>query len=119
MVAPAKRRVEISYISLEKVAPSQTLILAHCSGNHGSQTEYFTSAEMDWTVVSAACLFFLSLKGLETIYQPLEEHISMCNIVCEFSLYYTSKCKVNLAGIRVKAVKQRNIKQIAHAEDAL
>lgn len=49
-------------------------------------------------------------------------HLSATRRTCidapEFSVYYTSKCKVNLAGICVKAVKHRNIKQIAHAEDA-
>ncbi len=41
----------------------------------------------------------------------------MCNTAWEFSFYYTLNCKVNLAGIRVKAVKRRNMKQIAHAEE--
>lgn len=43
----------------------------------------------------------------------------MCNMAWEFSFYYTLNCKVNLAGNCVKAVKRGNMKQIAHAVDAV
>lgn len=94
--------------------PSPTLILTLYSGSSGFQM-CFTSTEQDWTAVSAACLFFPAPEGWKTIYQLPEEHVSMCNIAWEFSFYYTLNCKVNLAGIRVKAVKHGNMKQIAHA----
>lgn len=85
----------------------------------GFRRLYFTAAEQDWTAIFAACLFFPSPEGWETIYQLPEEHVSMCNTAWEFSFYYTLNCKVNLAGFRVKAVKRGNMKQIAHAEDVV
>lgn len=41
----------------------------------------------------------------------------MLNTAGEFTSYYTLNCKVNLEGICVKAVKQGNMKQTAHAEN--
>lgn len=102
----------------------------------GFTCSHFTSAEqgLDGGVFSLPRLLFPpttdqppapppppppSPEGYETIYQLPEEHVSMCSTAWEFSFYYTLNCKVNLAGIRVKAVKRTNMKQIAHAEDAV
>lgn len=86
---------------------------------YGSSAFQTVVLYLHWTAVSAACLFFPYPEGSKTIYQlPEEQRIDVQHSL-GMQLYYTLNCKVNLAGICVRAVKRGNMKQIAHTQDAV
>lgn len=87
--------------------PRPALRLAHLSRILGF-SDNCTLPPLRRTVVPAILLLIPS--GQRTMYQPPQEHVSMCNMTWESHFYYTSNCKVDLTGSCVKAVNEEKHK---------